>query len=148
VRHLAWLHAIPDGYSEPRYNLLEPKDRRRDLPPIHSHSHLIELIHDIGPCRYGNQETRVKDKQTYSYRGVFPVQFTEIEAWQRLSGVTLSPWEFETLRMLSDAYVVQLGKSRDEGCDAPFDDRDLESIREHASNQFQRLFQQIGGRSG
>ncbi len=148
MRHLAWLHAIPDHHSEPRYNLLEPKDARRSLPPISSHSHLIEMVNDLGLCRYGNQETRVKDDKTYSYRGVTPVDFQEINAWQSSCGVSLSPWELETLRMLSDAYVIQLGKSRDEGCGAPFDDRDMESVRQHVNGQFQRLYKQIGGGNG
>lgn len=42
--------------------------------------------------------------------GPQPVPSTEIESWQRLSGVQLSPWEVDTLRMMDRAAVAVLAE--------------------------------------
>lgn len=34
-----------------------------------------------------------------------PIQYTEIEAWCRLSKVALEPWEVDVIGMLDDAYL-------------------------------------------
>ena len=40
--------------------------------------------------------------------GLGPVSFQEIDAWRRLSGVRLTPWEARTLRNLSREYAAEL----------------------------------------
>ena len=42
--------------------------------------------------------------------GPQPVPSTEIEAWQRLSGLRLSPWEVDTLRLMDRAAVAVLSE--------------------------------------
>jgi hypothetical protein len=37
--------------------------------------------------------------------GENPIQFTEIEAWCRLSRVALEPWEVDVIGLLDDAYL-------------------------------------------
>lgn len=39
--------------------------------------------------------------------GVSPVSLVEIEAWQRLFGVTLTPWEIETIIEVDAVFVVR-----------------------------------------
>lgn len=45
-----------------------------------------------------------------------PISCCEIEAWQRLGGVQLTPWEFDTLRAMDRAalrvYAAQSNKAR------------------------------------
>lgn len=45
-----------------------------------------------------------------SSMGPQPVPSTEIESWQRLSGVQLSPWEVDTLRLMDRAAVAVLAE--------------------------------------
>lgn len=45
-------------------------------------------------------------------RGDGPIALTEIEAWQRLTGVHLSAWEFETLQAMDRAALRAADESR------------------------------------
>jgi hypothetical protein len=42
--------------------------------------------------------------------GPQPVPNTEIEAWQRLSGVQLTPWEVDTIRLMDRAALAVLAE--------------------------------------
>ena len=44
----------------------------------------------------------------------------ELTAWQRGAGVTLTPWEFETVLMLSHHYVSMRAKAASPECPAPW----------------------------
>lgn len=44
--------------------------------------------------------------------GAGPITFVEIEAWQRLCGVILSPWELDTL-IAVDAHVLGVAAEKD-----------------------------------
>lgn len=48
------------------------------------------------------------------------IEYQELNAWQQATGAELTPWEAETIISLSNAYVVQLVKSKEPRCDAPF----------------------------
>jgi hypothetical protein len=42
--------------------------------------------------------------------GVGGIAYTEIEAWQRLTGVQLSPWELDVLTEIDARVLAQAGK--------------------------------------
>jgi hypothetical protein len=42
--------------------------------------------------------------------GVGGITFAEIEAWQRLTGVQLSPWELDVLTEIDARVLAQAGK--------------------------------------
>ena len=49
--------------------------------------------------------------------GPNPIQFTEVEAWQRLTGRTLKPWEVRAILAMDRAFLVisaELAKPEDE----------------------------------
>lgn len=68
---------------------------------------LINILWDAGPVIYGGM-------------GAEALTSLELEAYQRGSGVKLTPWEFGVIRRLSGAYLSQLIKSSKPSCPAPF----------------------------
>lgn len=42
--------------------------------------------------------------------GVGGITFAEIEAWQRLTGVQLSPWELDVLTEIDARVLAQVGQ--------------------------------------
>lgn len=137
---------MPDDQNDQRSNLLEPGDSRQQLPDAPC-LHLIDNLLQMGCGRAADLEPHHRQKKTYLYRNLAPLDFAEIRHWCDLTGTELTPWESETLRVLSEAYVVQLSKSHDPNAEPPHDARSLDEMRERTSNQFQRLFKRFGGKS-
>jgi hypothetical protein len=52
--------------------------------------------------------------------GAAAVGYHEIDAYQRCSGIELSPWEAETLRLLSRAWIDQQALSQSPTCSSPW----------------------------
>lgn len=40
------------------------------------------------------------------------ISFLELDAWQRVNGVTLEAWEIDAIRAADDAYLAQIAKGR------------------------------------
>jgi len=138
---------VPDDQQQQRADILEAGDSRHELPEA-SHLYLIDCLFMIGCGRPDALEPQHRKKQTYLYRNLKPVTFEEIRAWLDLTGSNLTPWEAETLRVLSEAYVVQLAKSHSPDSQPPYDARSVDEMRERTQNQFERLFKQYGGKRG
>lgn len=137
---------MPDDQDTERLHTLDESDSRLQLPDA-THLYLIDCLVKMGAGRPSALETHYRNKKTYLYRNFSPLSFQEIRTWCDFTGVELTPWEAETLRVLSEAYVVQLNNSRDVNCEPPHDARSLEEMRERTHNQFQRLFKQVGGKT-
>ena len=79
------------------------------------------------------------------YMGPVALTATEIDAWQRLSGLPLDPWEFKALRDMSRAYVSQLRESETPACPPPYGEQTLEFDRgivaKKIGNAFKSLMQ-------
>lgn len=43
------------------------------------------------------------------------ITFVDIDAWQRVNGVTLRPWQIEAIRRADNAYLASLPKSKEAG---------------------------------
>lgn len=67
--------------------------------------------------------------------GSAPLSWLTIDAWQRVTGVTLPAWEARLLRDLSVAYLTESRKAESENCPSPWRsevtqrERDVERAR-------------------
>lgn len=52
--------------------------------------------------------------------GQAPLTFVEIDAWQRVTGICLDPWESLDIRQLSVEWCAQADRSSDPECPAPY----------------------------
>ena len=48
-----------------------------------------------------------------------PIPYTEIKAWVQLTGTRLTPWETRTVRQLSEAYLIEHERTREEQFASP-----------------------------
>jgi hypothetical protein len=138
VRQIAWLNAIPEKAEGGRAKSAEATKSRWDdmrtrgiepaLPECDT-MHLVHFLLEIGPDHASG-----------------PIPHSEIESWQRNTGMTLNPWEARTLRRLSSDYLGQSYRSRDPNCPAP-DDEVREQSRELGNRKFAEAMANRFGRS-
>ncbi|MCW2395892.1 hypothetical protein M2343_002308 [Sphingobium sp. B8D3B] len=76
------------------------------MPPI-SARHIIDRLVEMGISQSNGM-------------GSSPLCFTEIEAWQRVTGVRLAPWEARLIRKLSSDYLAESRKAESENCPPPW----------------------------
>lgn len=109
ARQLGWFHATPKPEKPTKDKLLTRGEQIQAnggtplMPECDAH-YLIEYWYTVGLCAAGAM-------------GPVALSSTEIDAWSRLSGVELEPWEFNSLRQMSQEYVSSLHLS--ESPDAP-----------------------------
>lgn len=120
---------MPEGATQARAKNLDPGDSRLKLPLHKNGAYLIDMLAELGFARSGPES----------------IDYQEIAAWCNLTDTRLTAWEASTLHKLSDAYVLQLHRSKGANSEPPYDTRSLEEMRERSSSQFQRLFKQAGG---
>jgi hypothetical protein len=78
------------------------------LPPMDpACEYLLGHFLEVGPAQAGGM-------------GLAPVGYTELAAWQQLSGVPLQPWEARLLRHLSREYVAEHHAASEQGRPAPW----------------------------
>lgn len=77
------------------------------MPPIEVGEHLLGYLYECGPTLVAGM-------------GEGPLTHSEIEAWQRNSGVDLEPWEAQFMRRLSIEYLSQSHKSSVDNCQPPW----------------------------
>lgn len=84
--------------------------------------HFLAWFIEIGMCELGGMAAR-------------PLSWSEINEWQRASGIDLAPWEAVLMRSLSVAYVGELSLAESMNRPAPWSteltarERDLEAAR-------------------
>ena len=76
------------------------------LPELESYSFLAEWLRDLG--YYGS-----------SGFGAEPISWSEMRAWSELTGHDLTPFEAETLRLMSESYVAEAIKFTKEAAPPP-----------------------------
>lgn len=69
--------------------------------------HLTEWLFEIGPTVPGGM-------------GATVIGWRDLEAWQTIMGIELSPWEARLLRKLSGVYLMQAAASEKPECPAPY----------------------------
>lgn len=133
---MAWLNTAPDapavkGVKQPklpvRIKRMKADGVEIDLPenPL---PHMIEWLMEAGPVSAGSM-------------GAAPIGWTEIAAWQALTGIALNPWEARTLRRLSGDFHDQMHKARDINCPPPFarTTRNDEAVTRQFEEMFRRM---------
>lgn len=120
VRQAAWLNAKIEqpgaqkiaGRIKPTSRLDQMRGERRDpdfvplMPPCEL-PYLVGYLWEVGPVIDGGM-------------GSFPVQETDLAAWQSNTGIELEPWESRLLRRLSREYLVQLQQAEKPDCLPPW----------------------------
>lgn len=113
---MAWLNSVPrerhSGHAadeRTRGQRMRADDglQRAPLPPIEAGAYLHGYLFDAGPTGHGAA-------------GPVPLGYADIEAWARLTATPLAPWEAQTLRELSRAYVAELRAGEDPASAPPW----------------------------
>ena len=115
VRQSAWLDAIPqrEGKKDLPANTVSRRDAilgkggSIDMPELECGDYLIKHLFDVGPTLDGGMSS---GRITYS----------EIEAWERKTGIELLPWEAALLRRLSAEYMAESSAAAKHDRPAPF----------------------------
>jgi len=121
---LAWLHAAP---RDKKGKLLKPRAEgyKGNLPDSGSLGYLLEYLKEIGPAMVNGS-------------GIAPVNWQEIRAWQKLTGVYLEAFEAQIIRELSCVYAEQYVKSEKIECPPPWLDKKADKAA--VSERVKRLF--------
>lgn len=118
VRYIAWLQTVPESpklKKAERGAMLQPQSRieamgeradELEYPPCDA-PHVIRYLFDVGPI-------------TFSGMGAVPLSHTEIDAWQRNTGIELSAWEAGMLRDLSKVYIGMSEDAKHPSCPPPW----------------------------
>lgn len=89
----------PDHRS--RLKRLEEAGGDAFLPEITACAHLLGYLMECGPTSPGGM-------------GPVPISFTDIRAWQEVTGTPLTSWEGKTLRRLSLEYLSEKTAAADD----------------------------------
>ena len=83
-------------------------DRADELeyPPCDA-GYLVKYLFDVGPAAFGGM-------------GAGPLSHQEIDAWQRNTGIELTPWEARMLRTLSKVYLSMAEDGKSPSCPPPW----------------------------
>lgn len=76
----------------------------------------------------------------HSMSGPVRLSASEVIAWQQGTARTLDPWEFNTVRDMSSAYLAGLAEGEDPAAVAPFGAIDQEYDREVVSRKVSSIF--------
>lgn len=113
MRHLAWLHATPEGSKKSRLASFREEDAEHpllELPDLnyeHAASYVIGLLHEAGLMSSNGM-------------GPVPLSWVEIESWVRCTDRELPLWEKLAVKTLSEEYVSELVQAKDKTRPAPY----------------------------
>lgn len=135
VQQSAWLNTAPtqsgkvSERSKPKTRLEQIKETGGRIPlPPNPARYLTDWFFEIGPTSPAGM-------------GEGPIGWTDITAWQSLTGIELQPWEARTIRRLSIAFVHQRSVAKEPDCPAPYKDETLAvAQRNKVDQQFKALF--------
>jgi hypothetical protein len=133
ARQLGWFHAIPksDKPSKDKQPNRAEKIKAAGgeplMPPVDA-EYIVSYWQDLGLCGAGAM-------------GAAPLSASEIDAWARLGAVELEPWEFNTLRQMSQHYISSLHESESPDALPPFgslaQEFDRTIVQKKLTNAFQ-----------
>lgn len=111
---------MPDAEKQDKQTKKKPLSRREVLKkeramleyeelemPECAAPHIVSYLFELGPV-------------VSTGMGQGPISHTEIEAWQRNTGIELDSWESRTLRTLSNDYAAEASKATERDCPAPW----------------------------
>lgn len=94
------------------------------LPP-NPMPYIIDWLMEIGPVTAGGM-------------GSTPLAWSDIAAWQDLTGINMTAWEARTIRRLSRDFHDQLHRSKEPTCPAPYTEAAIS--HDAVTEQFKRMF--------
>lgn len=97
-----WLSTIPEGCEIPRSSEIY-----YDYPDIAGGEDLVDHLSSIGFSKQG-------------LNGLVGMDWSDIHSWQNAMGLSLTPWEMETLHKLSDVHAKVSNISKNKDCPAPW----------------------------
>jgi len=93
---------------------------QRARSPVARARYLAELETPAFPAALGylwQAYLRLARRRGSGASGANPIAFTEIEAFQRLTGQRLAPWEVALIEELDDMQRAEFARAREEGSD-------------------------------
>ena len=132
VRQLAWLNSKSKDAKESRLRQFKAQDENHqslELPPVERGYYLVEYLTEAGVCMSSGM-------------GLQPLSWQEIEAWQRATALSLTPWEVITLREMSEAYSTEYSASDNELRSPPYTPKVEEEdiARKEVSDKLKSIF--------
>lgn len=114
VRQLAWLNTAPKPKSraldgarpDSRGKAMAAKGMALPLPPCPA-PFLIEHLMELGPVVAAGM-------------GAAPIGWSDIVAWQGVTGIALPPWQARLIRQLSCDYLAMCREAEAPECPAPW----------------------------
>lgn len=101
---------MPQGFAAPTFTARIEQYRRDGItPPMPPNPapHVIDRLIEIGLTEAPGL-------------GAGPLTWMQIEAWARLTGIMLEPWEARLIRRLSGDYLAESRKAEDLNCPPPW----------------------------
>lgn len=132
MRHLAWLHATPEGSKKSRLRSFSELDENSSflkLPNIEGAEYLVSLLTELGFV-------------SQSGMSVTSVTWLEMDAWMRRTQLELSLWETLTLKEMSEVYANELVQASAKDRPAPYVyvDPELQSNRDAVAEKLKSIF--------
>ncbi len=100
-----------------RLQKLKSEGQTPAMPNAGAGAYLIEYLFEVGPI----QSSGV---------GATPIEWGELESWQRITGINLQTWEARTLRQLSFDYCATRQDALSPHCPPPYSDEPTPDQRE------------------
>lgn len=131
VRQLAWLNTAPaptgpkgvprkDAVAMTRLAAKQKRGEAIEMPPLRREAYyLIEYLLEVGPTG----------------RDGAVVEWSEIQAWQAMSGVHLSAWDAHMLRRLSAAFSKEVKRAESAAALPPLNPYITEEHRKSVSTR-------------
>ncbi|QQV79064.1 hypothetical protein H5J25_13870 [Sphingomonas aliaeris] len=119
VRQMAWLNATPKPDDRTKRAQIGAEvaqvsrlarfkaDKIKPQMPPNPLPHIVDRLVEIGL----NEQAGM---------GVAPLSWSTIDAWTRLTGIDLMPWEVRLIRSLSVAYLSEGSRAESENCPPPW----------------------------
>lgn len=111
---------------------IEANGGRPLFPDIGEAAYLVSYWRDIGIVSAGGMAAQ-------------PLTSVEVMAWQQGSGISLTPWEFATIRDMSRGYLEQSKISDKPECPPPYgnpvNEFDRKVVSKKVTNAFQAFMQ-------
>jgi hypothetical protein len=106
---VAWLDARPSkDHQQTRAERYEQDGIAPNMPEVEAGGYILSYLFELGPVMPAGMT-------------MGPISFLEIDAWQRMTGIQLLPWEARAIRTLSIAYSNQSSISDKPDCPSPMD---------------------------
>lgn len=122
MRHLAWLHATPEGSKKSRmeqYKALDENSNFLKFPEVSRAEYLVYLLFEAGLVSENGMS-------------VSSLSWQEIESWLNTTQLNLTIWEKLCIKQMSEAYAGEYNRASDKNRSAPYVyvDEELRTNRE------------------